>query len=442
MACWNRLTQLKIVLVGVFGIIIFLFLCQSAIAEVLIIQVLYDPLKTESGGEFVLLENNGNATISLAGWTLASASSNQDVVFPKTMVIGARQKVLIADKGWNQSRDNLSWPLADLESTMTLANSNSGVALLQNGTLIDAVGWGNVSNPLLFKGSPAKQVQKGHALVRIATTGSNHQDFAESIPFFGEQNTTGGADIEIIITEPDQSRAGFAVSIEDDDPRPGIQIIPFPGANRLVRINVSSQGWSFDEIRAVAWGTPPVEVNSSINNSGKEGRLVIPLPYHTLPGNYSVLITLKEKGVVRANHSFVVEIEPVLSISLDSQIIRLGNAKPGDRVVLKGDQNPKTPESATLWNSGNVKAGLTAWGSELVFGENKIPVSSASVSLRGLRSHDKEFSFDTTPQDTGIGFEVGDVAGLDISFFVPALPPGTYRGKVWVLAEPMMGGKE
>lgn len=422
--------------------IVFLALINAVWADVRIIQVLYDPLKTESGGEFVLLENNGNDTISLGGWTIASASSNQDVVFPKSLSIGPRQKVLIADKGWNQSRDNMSWPLADLESTMTLANSNSGVGLLQNGTLIDAVGWGNVSNPLLFIGSPAKPVQKGHALVRIARTGSNHRDFIESIPFFSDQNATGGADIEIIITEPDQTKEDFTVSIEDDDSRPGIQIIPFPGANRLVRINVSSQGLSFDEVNAVAWGTPAVVVNISGNNSRRESQMVVPLHYQTHPMNHSVNVILKEKGAVRFNKSLVVTIEPVLSISLDSKTIRLGYAKPGDRIVLKGDQNPNTPESATLWNSGNVKVGLTAWGSELVFGENKIPVSSASVSLRGLRSYDKEFSFDTTPQDTGIGFEVGDVAGLDISFFVPALPPGTYRGKVWVLAVPMPRGEE
>jgi hypothetical protein len=165
-------------------VIMVLLLLPAAYADIVINQVLYDPINTESGGEAVELLNTGSSAVDVSGWVLKTESSDSDATIPAAVVLQPGQSFLIADVGWDANKDNSSWKSADYEEKMTLGNSDSGIALLSNGAVIDAVGWGDPDE--LFESAPAEMVAPGKALLRTKDTNDNMQDFIEAVPDFQE----------------------------------------------------------------------------------------------------------------------------------------------------------------------------------------------------------------------------------------------------------------
>jgi len=151
-------------------------------AEVVIQQVLYDPLGTETGGEAVELINHGQDTVDLSGWTLATASSEKDVILPDGTVLAPGKSLLIADEGWDEKKDNPEWRSADIVQTMTLGNGASFVELKDGNRTVDVVGWGKEVERK--EGTPAPLVLAGESLMRISSTGDNAEDFIASVADF------------------------------------------------------------------------------------------------------------------------------------------------------------------------------------------------------------------------------------------------------------------
>ena len=163
-----------------------LLLVPLAVADVVIYQVLYDPVGTESGGEAVELKNTGSAAIDVSGWVLATESSAADATIPQNTILQPGETFLIADEGWDEGKDDDAWKSADYEEKITLRNSDSGVALVANDEVIDAVGWGEAQgiDGGLYEGSPASLVSPGMALLRMQDSDDNGQDFVESAADF------------------------------------------------------------------------------------------------------------------------------------------------------------------------------------------------------------------------------------------------------------------
>lgn len=192
----------KLFLWWVLGILVI----GSASASVLINQVLYNPEATESGGEALELYNSGSDDADISGWAVATEASMHDAVIPENSVLCPGCYYLIADSGWNVSKDNQSWPDAEHEELLNFYNSDSGVALMNGDTTIDAVGWGdkNSIKEGLFEGTPSSGAAEGKSILRINDTGNNADDFAESYPVFSGTsagNCSAEADIEFEIKE-------------------------------------------------------------------------------------------------------------------------------------------------------------------------------------------------------------------------------------------------
>jgi hypothetical protein len=188
------------------------FLAISCVsASVVINQVLYNPEFTESGGEAVELYNNASSDSDISGWVIATEASMNDAVIPENTVLCPGCYYLVADTGWNDSKDNSSWANADFEELINLYNTNSGVALMDGDDVVDAVGWGDPDsiNEGLYEGTPADSAAEGNSLLRTGDTDNNQDDFTESYPNFRSSSNTGGgscsaeADIEFEIdSEP------------------------------------------------------------------------------------------------------------------------------------------------------------------------------------------------------------------------------------------------
>ncbi len=178
-------------------------LVPVASANVVISQVLYDPIGAESGGEAVELRNDGSSAVDISGWVLATENSATDATFPESTILQPGAAFLVSDEGWDDNKDDSGWRSADYEETITLGNKDSGIALLANGTVIDAVGWGDAAGieDSLYEGTPAALVAAGNALVRKADTDDNSEDFSESAADF-QEGIPVPITADIIITAP------------------------------------------------------------------------------------------------------------------------------------------------------------------------------------------------------------------------------------------------
>ncbi len=334
---------------------LFLALPQAH-AAVVISQVLYDPIGSESGGEAVELRNDGSAGVDIGGWVLSTETSASDATIPSGAVLSAGAVYLVADSGWSTAKDNPDWKPADHEETLTLANSNSGIALKDaGGAVIDAVGWGDSAEikPGLWEGSPASEVESGKALVRSQDTGDNLADFDS-----GEPEFFGGSAVVIVVNVTNSSLAPFSLGaalIEDDSAEPGVQLNPVAGSTRALHleINYSGNGVSVNWFGAAI--TPL--------KNGSVWLAELPLEYWRAPGVHDVVISVPGQ-----NLSLPITIMELKSAKLETKIVALN-------AVLGGETTGKIK----VVNHGNVPLDLSWDGADLVFGAQKIPFDNLEV---------------------------------------------------------------
>src|SRR3989344_9360238 len=127
--------------------LLILLMCATAQAEIVVYQVLYDPIGSESGGEAVELKNSGKEAVDLSGWVLATDASEKDATIPANTILLPGMTYLVADENWNDKKDDFAWKKADHEETITLGNTNGWVKLMQDQNVRDEVTWGNKSTP-------------------------------------------------------------------------------------------------------------------------------------------------------------------------------------------------------------------------------------------------------------------------------------------------------
>lgn len=279
-------------------IILFLIItaiANTAYAEVLISQVYYDPINTESGGEAVELFNNGNSSKDISGYVIATESTMNDAVIPENTTICPGCYYLIADKGWNNSKDNETWPDADLEETIGLYNKDSGVALTYNGKIIDSAGWGDKQEikEELYEGEPALEVPEGKALFRKRDTDNNKEDFYEETPSLRSSSDLGTG------TDKKELKISFQISslqentiIKSINLTGGNKIRPLPGGIAEVEINaVLSSGSSVNATAEVMGTIIQLSKKEDLNSTYSLFSGIFGLNYSMKPGNYSINIS-------------------------------------------------------------------------------------------------------------------------------------------------------
>ena len=387
-----------------------LILLKGVSGAVVIDQVLYDPIGTESGGEFVSLYNDG-VSVDISGWMLSTSSSATDVVIPEGVTMFPNSYYLIADTNWNTSKDDPSWPEADLESTMTMKNSDSGVALMNNGTIIDAVGWGSPTIPTLYEDTPTLGALSGESLQRVNDTDDNLADFITGIPVFSLAEQ-GDIVVSVTVLDPVVTITSGLV-LEDDDQTEGIQLIPNPGTKRFIPLEVvieSNRNLTVEVSFVTSHIT--LELESS-NERNQTFRGNVALEYYTTPGVYNLTITGDDGSDVAV---YKVEVEVLSLVALDVSVEELNfeSVLAGDSAQVAGDLDMVTL-APTIENLGNVELDIGYVGTNLYSGIHTINVSALSISL------DEEF--DTVePLDTnfqtfsrGLGLRGTTAVGFELS---------------------------
>ncbi len=335
----------------VLWIVALLALLNAAQASVVISQVLYDPIGTESGGEAVEIRNDGNNAINISKWVVATGSSASDATIPCNTLLQPGAVFLIADAGWNSSKDNPGWRSADLEETITMANTNSGVAIKDSsGNVIDAVGWGSPAG--LYEGTPASPVQAGQALARIKDTGNNAADFVGAEPAFFPG---GGVIIVVNVTGSLHLPLGAALD-GDDSAEPGVQLKPVAGGTRALHLEVFYNGTSASAV----WLGSPV----SLSKEGGKWTGEVLLECWQPPGAQQMFVVTESQNLTI----------PVIILELRAARIETKT------VALQASPGSTASGAIIVKNEGNVPFEASWQGADLAFGDKKIPFENLEIS--------------------------------------------------------------
>jgi len=415
----------KGLLKNLFAVLMILTAVGTANAEVIITEVLYDPINTDSGGEFVELYNNGNSSADISGWTIRTETSVADATLPANILLPKNSHYLIADANWSMNKDTPAWPAADHEEAMILANADAGVALVDvNNTIMDAVGWGNAVNigAGLFEGTPAPAVAAGNSLHRIKINGNytdtqnNANDFSETTPSpTASSGEITSSTITVMAVVTGSSPVVINVTLGDDDSTlQGYQINPVPGADKNITITA-----------VVADANGHTDISNVYTNFNS-------VSFFTAPGNYNLTVNAVDKTSLTNNLSAAFEYMSLIAIEVDAPSLIFA-ATPGSYSEVAGDANFGTTDNATLRNTGNVLIDAEISGTNLSIGSGVIPVSMmdysfGAVNYAGL-SH--------LAQKTDINLLPGPVSTIPLSFRlnVPSgTIPGNYTGSISLFA--------
>ena len=193
----------------------------GARGELVINEVLYDPVGPDLGREFVEIHNSGPYAAVVAGLALEAGDGARPDSWRRIWSGGDR--AAIPPGGYY--RIGLDGPGAGEAVVITLQNGPDGVRLLKQGFELDRVGWGDLQFPEYYEGRPAETVRAGFSLARAidgADTDDNRADFVEAAPTPGRPN------------RPDRD---WAIRLLRPIPE-----IPRPGESYLVRIAVGNRG--------------------------------------------------------------------------------------------------------------------------------------------------------------------------------------------------------
>ena len=389
----------------------FVVTIRFASAQVLLDQVLYDPINTESGGECVILHNYGESAVSLQGYTIMTASSDNDAVLSDFVLLPGSSFVL-ADTGWNQSKDNSSWPSADFEGTLTIGNTNSGLALVYNGTILDALGWGVPVDARLYQGAPSSQVNRsGQALIRIARTGNNSHDFMIGSLFQGQGSTASGdvIPLEVVVVEPE-----FFVSkiFIDNKSQDNVSIIPWPGATKTFQVAVNASGRNLSVTADFAGERYVFLRNNSLYTT------ILRIPYSRSPGIYDLSFSVID-GAHFEELTRTIIIQPLLALELINASVSVTGLYPGSS--LSPGKKP------SIKNVGNVPMDMDISSTTLSSGQNRIDNGVFLVAQDELDL--------SSPHTILTNLGPTQYYFLDLLFEIPiTAQAGTYKGQLAVKA--------
>lgn len=340
-------------------ILVNLLLIPGAVsASVVIHQVLYDPIGTESGGEAIELKNIGTSAVDISEWVIRTQTSANDAVIPDNTLLLPGQPYIVADIGWDSKKDNPSWRPADTEQAITLRNTDSGVALFNSTTLVDAIGWGNPTDASLFEGSAATAItEAGQSLLRTQDTGDNSLDVIVGVADFGGASPDTHT-ISVHVVVENNTLAILDTTIFDDDSAvQGIQILP------------SLQGDTNIPISVIVAAVRDVEITAEINgkifdlsNGGNNtftGNLI--LDQGILAGQYQIQVTAKNDAT-STTITEVIEVMSVIGFSLSTNDVNLTN-----------------PSSVVISNIGNVALDIGIWGTDLASGSSTILAGAIKI---------------------------------------------------------------
>lgn len=423
------------------SLMLLLLIPLASAQGVVVSQVLYDPLD-ESGGEAVELYNPSENDVDLSFAEIRSESQEADATLPNGTIIRALSYYLITDVGWETDKDNPNWPASDYEETLTFYNTDSGVALVIDGNIVDAVGWGNPAEieEGLYEGSPANHTGEGSTLLRDTDTDDNSLDFSvDETPVFhaagSQEEGTLSIEITATILGSEAGITGIYLPPDEDDNAIGVQYYPRPGEMKVLTIEAEVE--DPDGVEGI--GQPTLVFDGSVfvmelvENLSETSALFshpLSIPFYQSPDSYLIQINLDQ---ATANATF--DILPVVGIDLDAVSLSFSSSI-GSSMDVIGDDDMATDDRPTIQNIGNVQLDIAIHGSDFYSESDVLDLDSFIYTLFGSSFVGSLAGVLTSePVVVPLGLEPGELSVNELSIRFEPLPnnlPGTYIGNIYL----------
>ena len=427
-------------------------------SNVIISQVLYDPAGTESGGEAVELYNPTASSVNISGWVLATETSPTDATIPQGAAICSGCYYIVADANWSNARDNASWPNADYEEAITLANSDAGVAIKDSSSsIVDAVGWGSpagIGNGL-FEGTPHSGSSSGNSLQRkiangsYADTNNNSNDFYNATPNFHNSNFSSNAvaissaEIKIMIVVTGSAPVVLSVTVTDDDRfLAGSQVSPVPKGNKTVAVEaVISDANGVADIASVT-----ANFNSSNTTMAKKADINATAAVYSAffnlsssfpAGNYTISIIAKDNSQLSSATSTSFEYLSMIALDIDTSSL-VFFASPGSvyEAATAADNQNATVTNVTIRNAGNVLLDFDVSATNFTSGSTLIEASRLQYAFNGNYNNSAvSGNLTSSRARKDVNLAPNSKAWLGLRLNVPAATsPGNYSGTISLVA--------
>lgn len=194
-----------------------LILAPPCAAGLVLNEIHPDPNGSDGGREFVEILNVGEATLSLEGVSIEFGNGATGGPWEKRwtgsagieMLPGSR--FLVADRNWTGGA------VPDVEVWLGLQNGPDAVRLTRDGVVLDLVGYGPLTDPLMFEGTPAR-LKTGESLARRPDGRDTSDNGADLVPADPTPGAANFRPYELTVTgwradPPSLDRPGHPVAV-------------------------------------------------------------------------------------------------------------------------------------------------------------------------------------------------------------------------------------
>ncbi|MEM2121072.1 MAG: lamin tail domain-containing protein [Candidatus Woesearchaeota archaeon] len=416
-----------------FCLVLFLKLVFADTNNIIITEVLYNPTGSENCREAVEIYNPTNKDINIGGWYLRTKSSLKDAIIPQGTIIKSKSYFLIADSNWSNCKEDY-WPNADYEESITLANTDGGVALVDNlDNKIDSVCWGSVQE-YFCEGEPAVIVVEGNSISRrffdeeFIDTENNSFDFYETRVNLKNSNSSKELSLEISFSVVEEDISIFNVSITDDLEREGFQVLPKPNSDKIIVISAKTS-INNSVLKCSVEGLGQKEM---IFNNGSYF-VNFSIPHYFEPKDYEVIIYAYYNNRT-TSYSTSFSFEELLAIMIDSKNIEFGNIIRGEEKIILGDNDTSTIQKPTIKNIGNVNANIIITNTEFYKNNtNSISFPSGMIMYSFSNDFSKFYGYLNETKIVNLNIKPAEKMPINFKIFVPEEQElGVYYGSLMI----------
>ncbi len=355
-------------------VFVFFLLVSAANADVIISEVMYDPTQgSDTDLEWVEIYNNGSSAVDLTTWKFDSSDFDDIIINPSEYIVIARELVDGTDtdnesfESYYGNNDGV-WNSNDgsfraVDGTMSLLSGD--YISLSSDIYMDAVNysvlWGGDGN--------------GKSINKIDLNGMNtEENWDESIFDGGTPGKNKNNDgLLVSINVVNLPKNITSVTLPDDMPDMGYQIIPLAGSSRIMPITVEVDASSSLEVYAELNNTR-IQLNETFSNGTiKVYTGNLQMQFYDASGKYTVNISATDQNKDTSYKLAEFDYLPLVSSVLDAAELNFGDLTVG----------ASSEKNITVKNTGNVAIDLSVASTNLESGKGIIPASSLNVKATG-----------------------------------------------------------
>jgi hypothetical protein len=131
-------------------IIVGLMMCVligSALGDVMISEIMYDPSGIESKKEWIELYNNGTLSVDMNGWKLNDGTAKNLTLYRGSFILQEGSFAVIARNGENFTKEYPAYFGTIFENSFELTNNGKNISILNKaGILVDKIKYADISN--------------------------------------------------------------------------------------------------------------------------------------------------------------------------------------------------------------------------------------------------------------------------------------------------------